>query len=83
MKFWKEGTDQFYDASSVEIEEIRFVIKHAERFGAIDYYPLIRKLYTVRKRVVEAGYGSTASSPNLNSLTEFLMKRYDNGPEGN
>lgn len=75
-----------FDINSFELEEIKFLIEHAERHEALDYFNLVREAYSVNHRA-KVSFNSLDPSPkctfnecftnNIDALIKFAKEKYN------
>lgn len=74
----------YFDVTKTQVDDVKLIVRNAERYGNVDYFTITHKLYEARKRAfAEQSYSDDYQAPNLDDLANFLENRYEYGPEGN
>lgn len=77
LKLRQDVPGQTYDISKIELHEVQFVLDHAARIEALDYYKLARAIHGVKRQLLDANVPSDAiESPNLDVLMDYIEECY-------
>lgn len=73
-----DGSGETCDISQIELHEIEFVIRHAERVGDVDFFKLAREVHAVKHRILEmTDTPDYVNSSNLDSLMKLVEEKYE------
>lgn len=73
-----DGSGQCCDITRLELHEVEFMLKHAERSTNVDYYRIAREVHGVKRRILDlVDTPDLTSSNNLDALMNLVEDKYE------